>query len=86
MFTKESTLGSQNQTYPRMRNEQDINLLVNSTGITSAQGIFCNAPSGALGSPTWTHEVTQGNSKGTGFSEDPSAQSSNEGLGIKVEV
>jgi hypothetical protein len=26
---------------------------------------LCNAPSGALGSPTWTHEVMQGNSKGS---------------------
>jgi hypothetical protein len=28
---------------------------------------LCNAPSGALGSLTWTHKVTQGNSKGSGF-------------------
>jgi hypothetical protein len=27
---------------------------------------LCNAPSGALGSPTWTREVTQGNSEGSG--------------------
>jgi len=26
----------------------------------------CNAPSGALGSPTWMREVTQGNSEGSG--------------------
>jgi hypothetical protein len=47
---------------------------------------LCNAPSGALGSPTWTREVTQGNSEGTGFSEDPSAQDSDEGSEVKVEV
>jgi len=46
----------------------------------------CNAPSGALGSPTWTREVTQGNSEGTGFSEDPSAQDSGKGSEVKVEV
>ena len=46
----------------------------------------CNAPSGVLGSPTWTHEVMQGNSKGTGFSEDPSVHNSSEGSEIKVEV
>ena len=47
---------------------------------------LCNAPSGALGSPTWMREVTQGNSKGTGFSEDPSTQDSGEGSEVKVEV
>jgi hypothetical protein len=47
---------------------------------------LCNAPSGALGSLTWTHEVTQGNSEGTGFSEDPSTQDSGEGLEVKGEV
>ena len=47
---------------------------------------LCNAPSGALGSPTRTCEVTQGNSEGTGFSGDPSAQDSGEGSRVKVEV
>jgi len=28
---------------------------------------LCNAPSGALGSPTWTREVTQGNHEGSRF-------------------
>ena len=27
----------------------------------------CNTPSGVLGSPTWTREVTQGNSEGMRF-------------------
>jgi hypothetical protein len=40
---------------------------------------LCNAPSGALGSPMWTREVTQGNSEGTGFSEDPSMQNGDKG-------
>jgi hypothetical protein len=47
---------------------------------------LCNAPSGALGSPTRTRGVTQGNSEGTGFSEDPSTQDSGEGSGVEVEV
>ena len=47
---------------------------------------MCNAPSGALGSPTWMREVTQGNSKGTGFNEDPSTQDSGKGSEVKVEV
>jgi hypothetical protein len=47
---------------------------------------LCNAPSGVLGSPTWTCRVTQGNSKGMGFSEDPSAEDSSKGLEVKVEV
>jgi hypothetical protein len=46
----------------------------------------CNTPSGALGSPTWTREVTQGNSEGTGFGEDPSTQDSGEGSEAKVGV
>jgi hypothetical protein len=46
----------------------------------------CNAPSGALGSPTWTCGVTQGNSEGTGFSEDLSVQDSGEGSKVKGEV
>ena len=47
---------------------------------------LCNAPSGALGSPTWTREVTQGNSEGTGFSDDPSTQDNGKGSEVKVEV
>jgi hypothetical protein len=47
---------------------------------------LCNAPSGALGSPTWTHEVTQGNSEGTRFNGDPSMQDSGKGSEVKVEV
>ena len=39
-----------------------------------------------LGSPTWMREVTQGNSEGMGFSEDPSAQDSGEGSEVKVEM
>jgi hypothetical protein len=46
----------------------------------------CNAPSGALGSPTWAREVMQGNSEGSGFKEDPRTQDSGEGSGVKVEV
>jgi len=34
----------------------------------------------------WTYEVTQGNSEGTGFSEDPSVQDSGKGLEVKVEM
>ena len=32
---------------------------------------LCNAPSGALGSPTWTCEVTQGNSEGSRVQAQP---------------
>jgi hypothetical protein len=46
----------------------------------------CNAPSGALGSPTWTRGVTQGNSEGTGFNGGPSVQDSGEGSEVKEEV
>jgi hypothetical protein len=47
---------------------------------------LCNAPSRALGSPMGMCEVTQGNSEGTGFGEDPSTQDSGEGSEVKVEV
>jgi len=47
---------------------------------------LCNAPSGALGSLMWTCGVMQGNSKGTGFSEGPSAQDSGKGSKVKVKV
>ena len=54
---------------------------------TGGPGVFlghlCNAPSGALGSPTWMRGVMQGNSKGSGFSEDLSAQDSGEGSKVK---
>jgi hypothetical protein len=50
-------------------------------------GLFCcNTPSGVLGSPMWTCGVTQGNSEGIGFSEDPSVQDSGKGSRVKVEV
>ena len=45
-----------------------------------------NTPSGALGSLMRTREVMQGNSEGTGFSEDLSMQDSGKGSRIKVEV
>ena len=47
---------------------------------------LCNTPSGVLGSPMWTCEVTQGNSKGTGFSNDPSTQDNGKASEVKVEV
>ena len=46
----------------------------------------CNAPSGALGSPTWTREVTQGNSEGSWFKVYPSTRDSGEGSEVKVNV
>jgi hypothetical protein len=45
----------------------------------------CNAPSGALGSPTRTREVTRGNSEGTGFNREPSTRDSGEGSGVTGE-
>jgi hypothetical protein len=39
-----------------------------------------------LGSLTWMHEVTQGNSEGMRFKEDLSAQDSGEGSKVKVMV
>jgi hypothetical protein len=47
---------------------------------------LCNAPSGVLDSLTWMHGVMQGNSEGTGFSEDLSSQDSGNGSKVKVEV